>query len=134
MTEAEVPINQMEDLDIELTINKSDGTALDMSALSTLIYVLIHDGYRNIVAKFKKSPSVTGWELIDTANANTGVLKMKLLSQVTKTLTPGKYYAEVIVRLSSGVHLDDYYYDVVEREQYLFTCKESQLNQLASLP
>lgn len=134
MTEAEVPINQMEDLDIELTINKSDGSALDISPLGTLIYVLIHDGYNNIVAKFKNAAAVTGWYSIDTTNVATGILKMKLLSEVTKTLTPGKYYAEIIVRLSSGVHPDDFYYDVVEREQYLFSCKPSQLNQLASLP
>lgn len=135
MNEAEVLFNQMEDIDCELTVYQNDGvTALDMSDLSTNVYVLLHDGYRNIVAKYKKGSASAGWYLIDAAGLATGLLAFKVFSEVTKPLKPGKYYFEITVRLTSGVHTDDYLYDVVEVKQYAFTIKESLITKLVSLP
>lgn len=126
-------IAQSEDIDAELTILKKDGTPLDMT-LAVAIYVVIHNGYNVIVAKFKKGSTTTGWYSMDLTNADDGILKFKILSEVTKLMDEGHYYAEVRVRFSSTQHLDDNVYDVVEPKQYVFTIEESQINKLTSLP
>lgn len=126
-------IAQGEDIDAELTILKKDGTALDMS-LAIAIYVVIHNGYNVVAAKFKKGVSTSGWYSMDVTSAGTGVLKFKVLSEVTKLMEEGHYYAEIRVRFSSATHTDDNVFDVVEPKQYMFTVEESQINKLVSLP
>lgn len=134
MNEPDVPINQMEDLDCEITVEQEDGSPLDMSGINTLIYFFVHDGYRNVVAKFMKGSPASGWFTIDTSGAATGLIKFKVLSQVTKELIPGRYYGEVMVRFNSGSYVDDFYYDVIERKQYMFTVGESLISKEPVLP
>lgn len=126
-------ISQAEDIDFVLTVKRKDGTLLDMSA-APRCYVIVHDGYGNVYGKFKKGAAATGWEVMDTTNDNVGVLRFKILTTVTKTMKPGRYYIEWRVRYNSGSHADDLFFDVVESGIEAFGVKESEINKLVSLP
>lgn len=126
-------ITQGEDADCELEILKSDGTALDMSS-APRIYVIIYDGYGNVMVKFKKGSAAGGWVIMDTSLESTGKLLFHVLSTITLDMKPGHYYAEVRIRYNSSVHTDDNFFDVPKAKEYLFTVKESQIAKLGTLP
>lgn len=135
MIEEELSIAQKEDVDCEIEILNKDLSALDMSILGTKIYVVVTDGYRNVVAQFVKGTAPSGWYSLETGDLANGKIEFKILSSITQFLKPGKYYAEVLVRYASGAHPDDNYYDVApDAPKYLFTIYESQINKITSLP
>jgi len=126
-------ITQTEDIDIELTVLQPSGAVLPMaSAIS--IYVIVYDGYKNVWDKFTAYNAAGAWKQLDITMANSGILKFKILTTISKTMTPGRYYCEVRVRFNSTVHTDDFLQDVVETEQYLFSILESQINKITPLP
>lgn len=130
----ELYIGQKEDIDCDITFKQKDGSTIDLSAISTKVYLIVYDGYKNIVAKFKNGGSSTGWFLIDSSTLSTGRLKFKINTTITKNLKPGKYYLEFNARFSSSIHTDDSLFDIIETDIYIFTIKETQINKITSLP
>lgn len=132
-------ISQHEDIDFEIQILHSNGVIpLNMST-ANVAFIFIHDGYRNIVQKYKTGATVAGWEVIDHTNWATGQLKFRLLSSVTKALKPGKYYIEWAVRFPSLQHPADNNFDIIENgkqeeNEYLFSIKKSMTATIVSLP
>lgn len=122
-------INQQEDIDYKLTARRKDGSLLPLTTTGTKVYVIIYDGTGQIVAKFKSGLSASGWYLIDSSDFLNSNIKFSLLSTITKTLAPGKYYHELTVRYPSGTHSDDNYYDVVEQD-YSFSIAPSRVKTL----
>lgn len=125
-------ILQGADIDAELIVKQKDLNVLDMSTADRIIVVL-YDGYRTVHAKWKNGSALAGYYLIDTTDANTGKLKLKVLTEVTKELKPGKYFFEIRVDFPSGVHTDDSKY-TVPVNQYAFSVRESQINKIDPLP
>jgi hypothetical protein len=126
-------INQQEDADCQITIQKRDGSTLNMSTAPRL-YIFVTDGYGNIVAKFKKGAGAAGYDNIDVTNDATGELSFKVLSTITKDLKPGHYYYEYLIRYYSASHTDDNFYDLPDSKLYLFSVKESKFLSLGTLP
>jgi hypothetical protein len=128
-------IGQGEDIDMDITVLKNDGvTPLDMSGAAKF-YVYLHDGYKSRKARYKTGTLTDDWHEMDISDAANGILSLKVLSTITKTLTPGShYYIEIRVRWNSGAHADDNYFDLVETNRYAFTILESLINQLTTLP
>ena len=127
-------ISQNEDIDILVNVFEEDGTTpLDMS-LALGIYIIIHDGNKRIYAKFTAYNAGGDWQALDATNAATGDLGLKVLSNVSKLMIPGKYYMELNVRYSDGSLPDDNLYDVIESKQYVFSIKESLIFLQTPLP
>lgn len=118
----EIIINQFEDANCELTLKTQSGGTLNLSAVNIKAFAVIKDGTGTEIVKYAKTPSA-GWLGLDNTKMNLGTYKFIVLSSLTKTLKPGRYYVELTARFPSAVHVDGYY-DVVE-EFYLFTVKKS---------
>lgn len=120
-------INQQEDTNCVLTWLKKDGTPLDLSAFSTKLYAVVKDGAGTIVVMFAKTAS-GGWLALDSSSLSTGEIKFKVQSDITKVLTPGKYYVELLARFASASN-NDGYYDISDDDE-LFQVKKSVISTL----
>ena len=74
-----VYVAQHEDIDFKLTFRQKNGTLFDFSDASTKVYIVLKDGYGNVISKFKKGSVSGGWSLINASSdfAN-GELEFKL--------------------------------------------------------
>lgn len=131
----EIFIAQHEDIDFKLTFRQKNGTLFDFSDASTKVYIVLKDGYGNVISKFKKGSVSSGWSLISaTSDFANGEIEFKLFSEVTKLLKCGKYFIELIARYSSADASDDGYYDIIEPNIYVFSIRESVINKIGILP
>ncbi len=132
MTIQDLYINQAEDIDLEVTVLQDNGAVLNMQNCN--VYLIIHDGYGIVWAKFTKTNPGSGWQQLDTTQESIGILRANILTFITKDMKPGRYFAELRVRFLSLVAMDDFFYDIVETKRYAFSIRESLINKLPSLP
>lgn len=125
-------VNQTEDIDLEITVLQNNGLVLDMSPAAE-VYLVITDGYKVLWSKYTKNNAAGSWLPLDASQSNAGIIKVRLFSTLTKTMRPGRYYANLRVRYTSQASTDDLRYDIVERE-YVFSIRESIYNNLTPLP
>ena len=105
-------IHQQEDTNCTVFFLKKDGTPMpNLNAFSTKLFVVVKDGANSIIVKFAKIAS-SGYLALDASNLVTGEIKFKVQSDITKTVTNG-----------------DGYYDVVDEEE-LFQVKKSVVSTL----
>lgn len=118
----ELVIYQGEDVDIEITIQQVEGPVLDMADADEIVFV-VHDGYGNVIAKFKQNSPPSGWDQLEAGDLANGVIGAKLRSEHTEELEEGRYYAEVRIQYVSDAS-DDSLYDIVDK-MYLFSIRKS---------
>jgi hypothetical protein len=112
-------IAQGEDINVELTIYNPSGIALNMGGADGIAVHLV-DGYGTVRASFGTSETY-GMDLTDAAS---GVLKFKILTEVTNALEPGLYYYKYEIEYPDGAYTDDSHYTVKKYPEYAFSVKK----------
>lgn len=86
-----ISIEQGADFTSTFVITNSDGTPFNLSNSSA-------------TAKIKKFPeSTTSYSFLTSIIVSTGQITLSMSNEITSTITPGRYYYDILITNASGI-------------------------------
>lgn len=120
-----IEILRGQDCNCNLEVRDFGGTLIDITYFSK-VAVWVKHATGQVIGKFTNNATPpTGYNIIEMANASSGILTIRLLSVHTMAGPAGKLFYEVHLQTTDAQSTDDSNLDLITKEQYLCDLKDS---------